>query len=174
MKFSNWFKVWCDRESEIKFRAWLWKLDQVNAYLRILHCFQTGLSLVMFDVIIRIQISLMLIAVFHHWSNRQQQWLTIDQISWRLLILKIHLKDLPKINSDLWRPQSGFQIRCSRAFSIHFRIQFLIFNLKTSLSETSKQKLEKMYYGNDKKYSKILNMEFSWLKNKKWNWTLST
>ena len=40
-------------------------------------------------------------------------------------------------------------------------------NLKTSLSETSKQKLEKMYYGNDKKYSKILNMEFSWLKNKK-------
>lgn len=34
--------------------------------LRILHYFQTGLSLVMFDVIIQIQINLMLIVVFHH------------------------------------------------------------------------------------------------------------
>ena len=30
-----------------------------------------------------------------------------------------------------------------------------------------------MYFANDKKYAKLLGMDFSWLRKTKWNWTIS-
>ena len=45
--------------------------------------------------------------------------------------------------------------------------------LKTYKSENSKQKLEKLYYANDKKYEKLLGLDFSWLRKTNWNWTIS-
>ena len=57
--------------------------------------------------------------------------------------------------------EAGFQI-----LSSHWPKLYAV-NLKTGISENSKKKLEKLYYEDDKKYEKLLNMKFSWLKGTK-------